>query len=106
MAVAQGDARQRLADLPLVRIVRTAACGVPGVVGISPDDVSAIDVRSESQGLHVVVHLVALPVPLPTLAAAVRTAVAQALLESGSPALAVDVWVDDLVVAAPGEEGP
>jgi len=51
-------------------------------------------------------NLVALPVPLLPLAAAVRTAVAAAVAQVGSPAAAVDVWVDALAPATPGAEAP
>lgn len=106
MAAELGDTTRRPADLPLAQIVRTAVGGVPGVVGIGPGEASGIDVTPEGPGLHVVVHLVALPVPLLALAAAVRTAVAVALTQAGRHVVAVDVWVDGLADAAPGEEGP
>ncbi len=119
MAAEQGDTPGASGDVSLAQVIRLAACGVPGVAGLSgtaaasgsPGDwagelAGGVQYRRVETGLAVAVHLVVLPVPLQPLAAAVRAAVATALAQIGSPVTAVDVWVDALVSAVPGEETP
>lgn len=119
MAVEQGDTSGLPGDAALAEVIRLAVCGVPGVAGLSgataatgsPGDgegvlATGVQYRRAEAGLSVAVHLIALPVPLLPLAAAVRAAVATALAQVGSPAAAVDVWVDELLAALSGEETP
>ncbi len=119
MLAEQGDAPRWSGDAPLAQVIGLAARGVAGVAGLSgapdgsapPSDregelVAGVQYTRTAAGLLVVLHLVALPVPLLPLAAAVRTAVAAAVAQVGSPAAAVDVWVDALAPATPGAEAP
>lgn len=116
MAAESKDTPGASGDVSLAEVIRLAACGVPGVAGLSgataasgsPADwegelAGGVQYRRAETGLAVAVHLIALPVPLQPLAAAVRVAVATALAQIGSPVAAVDVWVD-VLVSAPGEE--
>jgi len=117
MAAALGDTSGLPGDASLAEVIRLAACGVPGVVGLSgataasgsPGDwkgelAAGVQYRRAETGLSVEVHLIALPVPLLPLAAAVRMALATALAQVGSPVVAVDVWVDEMETAAPTGE--
>src|ERR687888_392508 len=96
-------------DVTLARAALAAARDVPGVVdigrgryaiartfGLGGSVVEGIQLRREPEGLHVQVHVVVQPVPLPALAEAVRAAIATTLRGLGAPVTAVDVWVDDL----------
>ena len=96
-------------DVTLAQAALAAAREVPGVAGISrgrypiartygPEGtvVEGIRLRPEPEGLHVEVHVVVQPVPIPPLAEAVRVAIATRLRGLGAPVTAVDVWVDDL----------
>lgn len=121
MAAEQQDTPGASGDVSVAQVIRRAALGVPGVAGLSgataataasgsPGDwegalAGGVQYHRAETGLAVAVHLIALPVPLQPLAAAVRAAVATALALIGSPVAAVDVWVD-VLVSAPGEETP
>jgi len=119
MAVEQGGTSGLPSDAALAEVIRLAVCGVLGVAGLSdataatgsPGDgegvlAAGVQYRRLDGALLVAVHLIALPVPLLPLAAAVRAAVATALAQVSSPVAAVDVWVDELVPALPREETP
>lgn len=104
-------------DVTLARVAMATTRAVPGVADISRgryaiartfgprgEIVEGVQLTPSPEGLHVEVHVVVTLVPLPPLAAAIRTAVAAALTALGHPVTAVDVWVDDLRLSAPPEE--
>jgi uncharacterized alkaline shock family protein YloU len=98
-----------LDDVTLAQAALAATREVPGVVdinrgryavartfGLGGRVVEGLQLRPELEGLHVEVHVVVQPVPLPALAEAVRAAIATTLRGLGARVTVVDVWVDDL----------
>lgn len=109
--------QRTLDEVTLARAVLAATHGVAGVAGISRGRfaiartvglggtaVEGVQLTPSATGLQVEVHIVAEFVPIPSLAAAVRDAVASAMRHLDTQVASVDVWVDALRVAEP-EEG-
>lgn len=99
-------------DIVLAHAALDATCAVPGVVGISRGRyaiartfsvggtaVEGVQMTHCAEGLHLEIHLVVGLVPLLPLAATVRTAVAEVLVDRGVAVSTVDVWIDTLRVA-------
>lgn len=104
-------------EFTLARAVLAATLGVAGVVGIGQGryavartvglggrTVEGVLLAPSTAGLSVEVHIVADWVPLPALAAAVRSAVIAALRSLGTAIAGVDVWVDELRGGPPEED--
>ena len=93
-ALATTRALPGVADISRGRYALARTFGLGGTV------VEGIQLTHAPEGLHVEVHVVVGLVPIPPLAEALRAAVAATLRGLGAPVTAVDVWVDDLRLAA------